>query len=105
MKNKEVTGDSKYDFTKGKWHLTNLVAFYDEVTDLVCEGRVTDIIYLDLCKELATVLHETLCLNWTDMNLTERHQSVDTELAGWLHSRNCGQWLHIQVESSDKWCS
>ncbi|TRZ17555.1 hypothetical protein HGM15179_009550 [Zosterops borbonicus] len=71
MENTEVTGDSQHDFTKGKWHLANLAAFYGGVTALVCDGRDPDIIYLDLCKEFATVLHKTLCLNWGDMHLTE----------------------------------
>ena len=31
--------------------------------------------------------------------------SVDKELAGWSHSKSCGQWLDIQVETSDEWCS
>lgn len=30
---------------------------------------------------------------------------VDKELAGCLHSESCGQWLHVQVETSDKWDS
>lgn len=32
VENKEVTGDSQHDLTKGKSCLTNLVAFYDRVT-------------------------------------------------------------------------
>jgi len=31
--------------------------------------------------------------------------SVENELAAWLHSKNCGQWLDIQVETSDEWHS
>lgn len=29
---------------------------------------------------------------------------VDKELARWLHSKNSGQWVDVQVESSDEWC-
>ena len=31
------------------------------------------------------------------------NHSVDKELAGWSHSKSCGQWLHVQVQSSDEW--
>ena len=27
------------------------------------------------------------------------------ELAGWLHSMGCSQWLDVQVETSDDWWS
>lgn len=35
MENKEMTGDSQYGFTKSQSCLTDLVAFYKEVTVLV----------------------------------------------------------------------
>ena len=31
--------------------------------------------------------------------------SLDKELAGWLYSESCGQWLSVQVEAGDEWHS
>lgn len=29
---------------------------------------------------------------------------MDKELAGWSPPKTCGQWLDIQVETSEEWC-
>ena len=60
MENKEVTGDSQHSFTMSRSCPTNLVTFYNGVTELVNRGRATDTIYLDSCETFNTVPHDIL---------------------------------------------
>lgn len=60
MENREMTGDNQYGFTKGKSCLTNLMAAFGSVTEVVDERRVADVIYLDLCKAFVSVSHNIL---------------------------------------------
>lgn len=52
-------GDSRQpvSFTRGKSHLTNIVAFCDGLTTPVAKGRVTDVIYQDFCKAFDMISH------------------------------------------------
>ena len=60
LRNESVIRDSQHGFTRVRSCLTNLVAFCDGVTALVDEGKVIDIIYLDLTKAFDMVPYHIL---------------------------------------------
>lgn len=47
MKDRKVIWNSEHGFMKGESSLTNLIAFCDEVTGSMDEGRVVDVFCLD----------------------------------------------------------
>lgn len=70
MKDKDVIWDNQHSFTRDKWCLTNLMAFYGGVTVSVDKRRLNNVIYLDFCKAFDVVLQNIsitkLDRNWLD---------------------------------------
>ena len=62
---------SQHGFTKGKSCLTNLIAFYNDMTGWVDEGKTVDVVYLDLSKAFDTVSHNNLIGNLRKCGLEE----------------------------------
>ncbi|CAM4637477.1 unnamed protein product [Lepidochelys kempii] len=84
----KVIRNSKHGFTKGKSCLTNLIAFYDEITGSVDEGKAVDVLFLDFSKAFDTVSHSILAsklkkhgldewtVKWIESWLDHRAQQV-----------------------------
>ncbi|CAM4627902.1 unnamed protein product, partial [Lepidochelys olivacea] len=88
LEERKVIRNSQHGFTKGKSCLTNLIAFYDEITGSVDMGKAVNVISLDLSKAFDMVSHRILArklkkygldewtLRWIESWLDHRAQQV-----------------------------
>jgi len=60
VEEKKVIRSSQHGFTKGKSCLTNLIAFYDDMTGWVDEGGAVDVVCLDFSKAFDMVSRNIL---------------------------------------------
>ncbi|CAM5164912.1 unnamed protein product [Eretmochelys imbricata] len=71
LEERKVIRNSQHGFTQGKSCLTNLIAFYDEITGFVDEGKAVDVLFLDFSKAFDMVSHSTLASNLKKYGLNE----------------------------------
>ncbi|CAM5114978.1 unnamed protein product [Eretmochelys imbricata] len=87
LEERKVIRNSQHGFTKQKSCLTNLIAFYDEITGSVDEGKAVDVLFLDFSKAFDTVSHSIL------VNKLKKY-GLDGCTTRWVES-----WLDCRVSS------
>ncbi|XP_048684009.1 upstream stimulatory factor 2 isoform X1 [Caretta caretta] len=60
LEERKVIRNSQHGFTKGKSCLTNLIAFYEEMTGSVDEGKAVDVLFLEFSQAFGPVSHSIL---------------------------------------------
>ncbi|CAM5125508.1 unnamed protein product [Natator depressus] len=95
LEERKVIRNSQHGFTKGKSCLTNLIAFYDEITGSVDEGKAMDVLFLDFSKAFDTVSHSILASKLKKYGLDEW---TIRWIESWLDCR--AQWVVINGSMS-----
>ena len=86
-----LINDSQHGFTKGKSCATNLIQFFDKVSESMDEGVPIDIFHLDFSKAFDKVPHERLLEK-------VRAKGVGVELLGWLRDWLTGRKQKVLCE-------
>ena len=95
---KHVLNETQHGFRKRRSCQTNLIEFFDNITNWIDEGESVDVLYLDFAKAFDKVSHKILLaklaaagvggklLDWMEDWLVGRKQRVvvNGEYSGWL---------------------
>ncbi|CAM5155124.1 unnamed protein product [Natator depressus] len=95
LEERTVIRNIHHGFTKGKSCLTNLIAFYDEITGSVDEGKAVDVLFLDFSKAFDMVSHSILASKFKKYGLDEW---TIKWVESWLDCR--AQWVVINGSMS-----
>ncbi|CAM5152153.1 unnamed protein product [Natator depressus] len=95
LEERKVIRNSQHGFTKGRSCLTNLIAFYDEITDSVDEGKAVDVLFLDFSKAFDMVSHSILVSKLKKYGLDE---CTIRWVESWLDCQ--AQWVVINGSMS-----
>ncbi|CAM4625817.1 unnamed protein product [Caretta caretta] len=86
LEERKVIRNSQHGFTKGNSCAPNLMAFYDEITGPVDEGKAVYVLFLDFSKAFDTVSHSILASKL-------KKYGLDEWTIRWIES-----WLDRQAE-------
>ncbi|CAM4513742.1 unnamed protein product [Caretta caretta] len=86
---KDIEVNGKWDkiqhgFTKGRSCQTNLISFFERVTDFLDKGNAVDLIYLDFSKAFDTVPHGELLVKLDKMGINRK---IERWIGNWLKGR------------------
>ncbi|CAM4532923.1 unnamed protein product [Caretta caretta] len=87
VKDIEVNGNSdkiQHGFTKGGSCQTNLISFFEKVTDFLDKGNTVDLIYLDFSKAFDMVPHRELLAKLEKMGI---NMKIERWIRNWLKGR------------------
>ncbi|CAM4583584.1 unnamed protein product [Lepidochelys kempii] len=97
LEERKVIRNSQHGFTKVKSCLTNLIAFYDEITGSVDEGKAVDVMFLDFSKAFDMVSHSVLASKL-------KKYGLDEWTIRWIESwRDCGAQRVVINGSMSSW--
>ncbi|CAM5123271.1 unnamed protein product, partial [Eretmochelys imbricata] len=86
---KDIEVNGKWDkiqhgFTKGRLCQTNLISFFEKVTEFVDKRNAVDLIYLDFSKAFDTVPHGELLVKLEKMGI---NMKIERWIRNWLKGR------------------